>query len=266
MQLGLVDLLILSCMLGSIIGDIIGSRFEFDNVKSKDFELLSDECSFTDDTICTIAVADAVLNGKGYRESVHGWCRKYPHPMGGYGGSFARWVESENPRPYQSFGNGAAMRVSPIGLYYASPEIVRKEARKSAEITHDHPEGIKGAEATALLTYDALHGASMKELRATAESYYDLNFTIDEIRPTYRFNETCQDTVPQALQAFFEAKSFEDAIRTAVSVGGDSDTLAAITGGIAEAYFGVPEDMKVKAESYLDARLLKILKEFNRTR
>lgn len=254
---------------GAIIGDIAGSRFEFDNYRKKDFELFSKNCFFTDDTVMTLAVAKAIMNCAGDYTALSEMTAKTMREVGrhypdcGYGGRFNMWMFSNTMPAYHSFGNGSAMRVSAVAYIARPREEVKELSRAVTCVTHDHPEGIKGAEATALLTYDALHGASMQELRATAESYYDLNFTIDEIRPTYRFNETCQDTVPQALQAFFEAKSFEDAIRTAVSVGGDSDTLAAITGGIAEAYFGVPEDMKVKAESYLDARLLKILKEFN---
>ena len=247
-------------MLGSIIGDIIGSRFEFDNVKSKDFELLSDECSFTDDTICTIAVADAVLNGKGYRESVHGWCRKYPHPMGGYGGSFARWVESENPRPYQSFGNGAAMRVSPIGLYYASPEIVRKEARKSAEITHDHPEGIKGAQVAAMCVWMLRNGQSKEVIKAYSESEYGaLPAFVPFSNP---FNETCMNAVPVSVSCLLHSTSFEDAVRNAMIIGGDSDTIGAITGGMAEAMYGVPESLKEAAMSYLPEEMKRIVNQF----
>ena len=173
------------------------------------------------------------------------------------------WMFSDMPA-YNSFGNGSAMRVSAAAYAAESREQVKELACAVTAVTHNHPEGIKGAESVAVLIYDALHGADMKALRGVAESYYSLNFTIDGIRPSYAFNETCQNTVPQAIEAFLESTSFEDAIRIAVSVGGDSDTLAAITGSIAEAYYGVPEDMKKKAEGYLDTRLLNILKEFNK--
>lgn len=254
---------------GAIIGDIAGSRFEFDNHRKKDFELFAKNCFFTDDTVMTLAVAKAIMNCKGNYSSLSKEAAKAMREVGrhypdcGYGGRFNMWMFSDTMPAYNSFGNGAAMRVSAVAYAANSREQLKKLSKAVTQVTHNHPEGIKGAEVTALLIYDALHGASIQELRATAKSYYDLNFTIDEIRPTYRFNETCQDTVPQALQAFFESSSFEDAIRTAVSVGGDSDTLAAITGSIAEAYYGVPEDMQTKAERYLDERLLKILRAFN---
>ena len=254
---------------GAIIGDIAGSRFEFNNYRKKDFELFAKNCFFTDDTVMTLAVAKAILQcGGNYsrlQETAALTMREVGrhYPGCGYGGRFNVWMFSDNMPAYHSYGNGSAMRVSAAAYAANSREQVKELARAVTCVTHDHPEGIKGAEVTALLIYDALHGADMNELRAVAENYYDLDFTIDQIRPHYRFNETCQNTVPQALQAFFEASSFEDAIRTAVSVGGDSDTLAAITGSVAEAFFGVPDEMKQKAESYLDARLLNILKEFN---
>lgn len=255
---------------GAIIGDIVGSRFEFNNYRKKDFELFAKNCFFTDDTVMTLAVAKAILQcGGNYsrlQETAALTMREVGrhYPGCGYGGRFNLWMFSDNMPAYHSYGNGSAMRVSAAAYAADSREQVKELAKAVTCVTHDHPEGIKGAEVVAVLIYDALHGADMKALRGVAESYYSLNFTIDGIRPSYAFNETCQNTVPQAIEAFLESASFEDAIRIAVSVGGDSDTLAAITGSIAEAYYGVPEDMKKKAEGYLDTRLLNILKEFNK--
>lgn len=255
---------------GAIIGDIAGSRFEFNNYRKKDFELFAKNCFFTDDTVMTLAVAKAILQcGGNYsrlQETAALTMREVGrhYPGCGYGGRFNLWMFSDNMPAYHSYGNGSAMRVSAAAYAAESREQAKELARAVTAVTHNHPEGIKGAEAVAVLIYDALHGADMKALRGVAESYYSLNFTIDGIRPSYAFNETCQNTVPQAIEAFLESASFEDAIRIAVSVGGDSDTLAAITGSIAEAYYGVPEDMKKKAEGYLDTRLLNILKEFNK--
>jgi ADP-ribosylglycohydrolase len=190
--------------------------------------------------------------------------RKYPHC--GYGGMFGQWIFSDNPKPYYSFGNGAAMRISPVGFIAPTEDEARKLSETITAVTHNHKEGIKGAEATVISIYMAKHGASKEEIRQKInEDYYNLNFTIDEIRDTYEFNETCQETVPQAIVAFLESDSFEDAIRTAISVGGDSDTLAAITGSIAEAYYGVPEDIKEKALTYLDTELRSIYDEWCET-
>ena len=255
---------------GAIIGDIAGSRFEFNNYRKKDFELFAKNCFFTDDTVMTLAVAKAILQcGGNYsrlQETAALTMRKVGrhYPGCGYGGRFNVWMFSDNMPAYHSYGNGSAMRVSAAAYAANNREQTKELSRAVTAVTHNHPEGIKGAESVAVLIYDALQGADMKALRGVAESYYSLNFTIDGIRPSYAFNETCQNTVPQAIEAFLESASFEDAIRIAVSVGGDSDTLAAITGSIAEAYYGVPEDMKKKAEGYLDTRLLNILKEFNK--
>lgn len=254
---------------GAIIGDVAGSRFEFNNYRRKDFEIFSEDCFFTDDTVMTLAVAKAILNCAGdytrLEDAAAFTMREVGrhYPGCGYGGRFNMWMFSDMPA-YNSFGNGSAMRVSAAAYAAESRAQVKELARAVTAVTHNHPEGIKGAEAVAVLIYDALHCADVKALRGVAESYYSLNFTIDGIRPSYAFNETCQNTVPQAIEAFLESASFEDAIRIAVSVGGDSDTLAAITGSIAEAYYGVPENMKKKAEGYLDTRLLNILKEFNK--
>jgi type I restriction enzyme M protein len=253
-------------LIGAIIGDIIGSRFEFNNHRSKDFELFTDECFVTDDSIMTIAVAKALMESKedylDLSEQAIKWMQELgrPYPNCGYGGSFYNWIYSDNPKPYNSFGNGAAMRVSPVGWVAKTPLQVVILARKVTEISHNHPEGIKGAVATAMAIYMARNGKSKEEIREyIGREFYEINFTLDEIRETYQFNETCQDTVPQAFQAFFESTSFEDAIRNAISIGGDSDTLAAITGSVAEAYYGMPGWMKEKALGYFDARLLEQL-------
>ena len=256
-------------MIGAIIGDIAGSRFEWDNYRAKDFDLLSDKCFFTDDSIMSLAVCDALLKTvpsyKGLSRQAVLSMQKIgrPYPQSGYGGSFYHWIYSDDPEPYGSFGNGAAMRVSACGWAGESLSEVRKLSKEVTKVSHNHPEGIKGAEAAASAVYLARTGETKEDIRKyIEEKYYKLNFTIEEIRPTYEFNETCQDTVPQAIEAFLESESFEDAIRTAVSVGGDSDTLAAITGGMAEAYYGVPKDIREKTGQFLDQRLTKILKTF----
>lgn len=258
-------------MLGAIIGDIVGSRFEFNNTNKTDFELFTPECSFTDDTICTVAVADAILRGVSFEQSLLEWCRKHPNPKGAYGGSFGRWVHSLHPAPYNSFGNGSAMRVSPCGWLPRMDEVMLN-ARKSAECTHNHPEGIKGAECVALcvaLSRKHYHNVSkigwskerIKQL-VTERYGYNLDQTCDEIRRTNTFNETCQVTVTQAIVCFLESTDFESAIRLAVSIGGDSDTIAAITGGIAEAYYGIPQPIIEKALSYLDLDMKNTVTKF----
>ena len=270
-------------MIGAIIGDIIGSRFEFNNHRSKDFELFTDECEVTDDSIMTIAVAKAIMetektikpllsehgNKDDYYTLLETMTIKYMQEIGrkypycGYGGMFGRWVFSDNPEPYNSFGNGAAMRISPVGYIAKTDYEARDLSEIVTSITHNHTEGIKGAEVIAIAIFMAKRGFSKEEIfHKINKNYYDLDFTIDEIRDTYKFNETCQETVPQAIVAFLDSTSFEDAIRTAVSVGGDSDTLAAITGSIAEAYYGVPEDIKEKALTYLDSDLRLIYDEW----
>lgn len=253
-------------MLGAIIGDIIGSRFEFNNTHSIDFELFTPECDFTDDTVCTIAVADALLKGIPFGDSLHSWCRRYPYPKGAYGGSFTRWIHDDNPRPYHSFGNGSAMRVSPCGWISRDREIVLRKACESAECTHNHPEGIKGALCVADCMYHARTGNGMSRLidLATKEYGYNLEMTCDSIRKTNSFNETCQVTVPQAIVCFLESTDFESAIRLAVSIGGDSDTIAAITGSIAEAYYGIPEHIKNSAFEYLPGEFLSIVHRFKK--
>ena len=256
-------------MLGAIIGDIVGSRFEWNNHRSKEFELFTSACEPTDDSIMTLAIAKALLSCDGcyddLGEKAICWMRKIgqPYPSCGYGGRFYGWMYSDDPQPYNSFGNGAAMRVSPCGFIARSLDEAKALSKKVTEVTHNHPEGIKGAEATTVAIYLARTGKSISEIRKTIQDiYYPLCFTLDDIRDTYRFNETCQETVPQAIEAFLESTSFEDAIRNAISIGGDSDTLAAITGGIAEAYYGIPEGIRQSAEKYLNPDLLKILREF----
>jgi len=266
-------------LLGAIIGDIVGSRFEFNNYRKKDFELFTDDCQVTDDSIMTIAVASAIMETEklikpssgrdrldnNYYSLLEKFAIKYmqaigrKYPDSGYGGMFSKWLYSDNPKPYNSFGNGAAMRISPVA-YIASNECeLCRISEVITGVTHNHEEGLKGAEATAIAAYMARCGHTKSEIKnKITNNYYPLDFTIDEIRDTYQFNETCQGTVPQAIEAFLESTSFEDAIRTAISIGGDSDTLAAITGGIAEAYYEVPTNIKEKALSYLDDYLLSI--------
>lgn len=256
-------------MIGAIIGDIVGSRFEWNNIKSKDFEFLTYKCFPTDDSIMTLALAQAILVskpdysdlGKNAVECMQSVGRNYPDC--GYGGGFRKWMFSDSPKPYNSYGNGAAMRVSAAGFAANSLEEAKDIAKKITEVTHNHPEGLKGAEATAVAIYMAKTGSSLLEIRDYIDkNYYPMNFTLDGIRATYTFNETCQDTVPQALMAFFESTDFEDAIRNAISIGGDSDTLAAICGGVAEAYYGVPSEIRKHALTFLDQKLLRILIAF----
>ena len=256
-------------MLGAIIGDIVGSIYEFDNIKTKNFNLFTNEMFFTDDTVMTIAIADAIINGakpENFILSMKKWGGDYIDKS--YGASFINWLKSENSEPYNSWGNGSAMRVSPCGWIAKLSEpfeeglkLTEDLAKKSAEVTHNHPEGIKGAQATVSSIFFMRHGKSknaIEEYKNKLKDYiqnkykYDLNFTLNEIRPSYDFNESCQKTVPQAIVSFLESENFEDAIRNAISIGGDSDTLGAITGSIAEAAYGIPEDIKEKAINYLD--------------
>lgn len=256
-------------MLGAIIGDIVGSRFEWNNNRSKNFDFLTYKCFATDDSIMSLAIAKAVLECNGAYENLGQNAVKYmqeigrPYPTCGFGGMFYQWMYSDNPKPYGSFGNGAAMRVSACGFAANSLDEAIALSKAVTEVTHNHPEGIKGAEATTVAIYLAREGKSILEIRDYIDkNYYPMDFTLDSIRDTYTFNETCQETVPQAIMAFLESTDFEDAIRNAISIGGDSDTLAAITGGIAEAYYGIPTDIRKHALTYLDERLLKILVEF----
>jgi len=250
-------------MIGAIAGDIIGSVYEWNNIKTKDFPLFSDECFFTDDSILTIALADSILLGTPYVDNLKKFYRWYPD--GGYGGSFHQWAQSLNSKPYNSWGNGAAMRISPAGYAYNDLDTVLRKAKEFTGITHSHPEGIKGAQATVAAIFLARVGKSKLEIKEFVETrfQYDLSKHIDEIRPTYEFDVSSQGTVPQAIRTFMDSISFEDAIRTTVSLGGDTDTLACITGGIAQAFYkGVPESIQLKVYAILDERLGNITKEF----
>ncbi len=264
----------LSCLLvviGAILGDIAGSRFEFNPTNNYGFALFTDECGFTDDTICTIAIADAIIHNKEYGETLHNWCRKYPNPMGGYGNMFRNWVMSRNPQPYGSLGNGSAMRVSPVGFWFCDIQEMMRQTKLSAACTHNHPEGIRGAQTVALAIHKAI------ELRRSGEvtpalirsrvldiceqfSGYNLDIQKDDVMN--HFNETCHGTVPVALWIIGRSHGYEDAVRQAVSLGADADTLGAIVGGIAEALWGVPFDMACCALSFLPDEMKKVVKEF----
>lgn len=261
-------------MYGAILGDIIGSPYEFDRgSKSKDFPLFSKHSTFTDDTVMTLAVADALLDAQ--PDADLEWIRNrlirgmqrfgeaYPHA--GYGGMFRHWLRAKDPQPYGSYGNGSAMRVSSVGWLYNDLDTVRRMARLSAEVTHNHPEGIKGAEATASVIFLARTDSTKAEIKAYIEEnfHYDLSRTCDEIRPDYHHVESCQETVPEAITAFLEGESFEDVIRTAVSLGGDCDTLTCIAGSMAEAFYGVPEELKAECRKRLSEDLLEVLQRFD---
>ena len=256
-------------MLGAIIGDIVGSKYEFNNIRTKNFELFSYGCDFTDDSVMTVAIAKAILDcEKDYHllsqkaiENMRRFGVMYPHR--GYGERFAKWLYSDKPQPYNSCGNGSAMRVSACGFAGKSLADVIALSHAVTEVTHNHPEGIKGAEATAVAIFLAKSGENITYIRRyICENYYNIDFTLNDIRRTYHFGETCQTSVPQAMEAFFESCDFEDAIRNAISIGGDSDTIAAIAGGIAEAYYGIPESIQSKARRYLDMEMQIILNEF----
>ncbi len=252
-------------MLGSVAGDIIGSVYEFNNTHRYDFELFTPQSNFTDDTVLTVAVADCILHGKDYARTIWEYGNRYPDA--GYGGRFRLWLSSSERKPYNSFGNGSAMRVSPVRFAFDTLEETLAEARHSAEVTHNHPEGIKGAQAVAAAIFLARRGDGKPRIKEyiSATFGYDLSQTLDEIRPSYRFDETCQGSVPQAITAFLESTDFEDAVRKAVSLGGDSDTIACITGGIAQAFYGgVPEVIAAEVRKRLDPPLLRIVDEFNK--
>ncbi len=260
-------------MIGAILGDIIGSPFEFDRgEKTKEFELFSKYSSFTDDSVMTVAIAEALLYvgkdaaveeiGRYTTRMMQRWGQKYPDA--GYGGRFRYWLTEKNPKPYGSYGNGSAMRVSAVGWLYDSLERTREVARATAAVTHNHPEGIKGAESVASIIYLARIGHSKEEIKAfvTQEFGYDLSRTCDEIRPSYHHVESCQETVPEAITAFLEGESFEDVIRTAVSLGGDCDTLTAIAASMAEAYYGIPAMLYAEAKARLPEDMLHIVNRF----
>lgn len=250
-------------ILGAIVGDVVGSAFEHDSTKRVKFTLLSQHSRFTDDTVMTLATARAILSGEPYEQAYRELGRKYPHA--GYGGAFRGWLMSDSPKPYGSWGNGSAMRVSPVGCAFTSVDDVLREAERSAAVTHDHAEGIKGAQSVALAVFLARTGSPKEEIRTEIETRfgYDLRRTVESIRPTYSFHVSCQGSVPEALLAFFDAESAEEAIRLSVSLGGDSDTQACIAGAVAQAHF---RDLKpaliVKVRKKLPADLLEILEAF----
>ncbi len=258
-------------MLGAIIGDIVGSRWEFNSTNDYNFQWLSEDNGFTDDTICTIAVADALLKEKDFGKNIHQWCRRYPYPMGGYGGRFAQWVRSDNPEPYNSFGNGAAMRVSPIAHWYESLNEMLDAAAASAQPSHNHEEGIKGAQTVALAIFQAMqfnrryyHGATKQIDEILHEcvefSGYDINMSKASVQN--KFDETCQGTVPVALKIISMATCFEDAVRLAVSLGADADTLGAIVGSIAEAIWGIPMKIRHQIEDFVPIEMQSVIDAF----
>ena len=258
-------------MLGAIIGDIVGSRWEFNPTNDYHFELFSDKNGFTDDTICTIAVADAILHDSNdYGKYIHEWCRMYPNPKGAYGGRFSEWVRSDNPQPYDSYGNGSAMRVSPVAWAFHRRDTVLEAAKQTAECTHNHPEGIKGAQTVALAIFRALQLRRLnfkardvvKTVIAECVEFSGYNINMRKEKVQNKFDETCQGTVPVALWIISQSKGFEDAIRRAVSLGADADTLGAIVGGIAEAIWGIPENTRATALSYLDNSMKKLLSKW----
>ncbi len=260
-------------MYGAILGDMIGAPYEFDQGrKTKEFPLFIPGSRFTDDTVMTLAAAEGLMCSAGKEDesvrdalvfSLRQWGRRYPDA--GYGAMFRHWLRSPSPHPYGSFGNGSAMRVSAAGWLYDTPEQTLHAARLTAEVTHDHPEGIKGAESTACVIFLARIGTGKEEIRKriTASFGYDLSRTCDMIRPSYRHTETCQQTVPEAIVAFLEGEDFEDVIRNAVSLGGDSDTLACIAGSMGEAFFGIPEKLKTECRKRLPQDMLAVLDRFD---
>jgi len=251
-------------VLGAIAGDVIGSVYEHSPIKTTDFPLFQKYSRFTDDTVLTVAVADAILKQADYAETLKSFGRRYPYA--GYGGTFYNWLFSPKSKPYNSWGNGAAMRVSPVGFAYSSIERVLLEAEHTADVSHNHPEGIKGAQATALAVFLARTGIEKEDIRSEIQQRfgYDLKRTIDEIRPAYRFDVSCQGTVPEAIIAFLDSRDYEDAIRKAISLGGDSDTLACIAGGIAEAFYkNIPFNIINEVRRRLPDEFLKIIDSFN---
>ena len=273
-----------------MIGDIAGSKYEFNNTFDYDFEMFGEGCDFTDDTICTVAIADAILNGRNYQESLLDWCRRYPSPKGAYGGRFAQWIRSLDPEPYNSFGNGSAMRVSPVAWLFDDLSQVLEEAEKTALPTHNHPEGIKGAKAVAHAIWyfrksnfsedykDSENEETKRLNNENAKASKDENETIQgfmsiarsyyedfdtRVYPKGKFDETCMDAVPLSFYLLSQASSFEDAIRLAISHGGDSDTIGAIVGSIAEARFGIPQEIKDRAIDYLPKDMKEIYRSFS---
>ncbi|MBP1748654.1 MAG: ADP-ribosylation/Crystallin [Deltaproteobacteria bacterium] len=250
-------------MIGAIGGDIIGSVYERHNTKTMDFPLFSSWCRFTDDTVMTVAIADAILSGEDYGTKLKEWYRLYPDR--GYGPGFRRWAASDRVTTRHSMGNGSAMRVSPIGFAFDDLDRILDEAKKSAEASHNHPEGIKGAQAVASAVFLARTGSRKDRIRQYVEDTfsYRLNRSLDEIRPRYRFDATCPSSVPEAITAFLESEDYEDAVRKAISLGGDSDTIACIAGGIAEAFYGVPDNIVVQVLEMLDDKQRMVIDSFS---
>ena len=257
-------------MLGAIIGDVVGSRFEFHNRLSKDFAFFHPDCRFTDDTVMTCAVAQALMDS---REDFSDLAEKTvsamqrigrQYPNCGYGARFIHWMFTDDPQPYNSFGNGSAMRISPVGFAARDAEEAKLLSAAVTAVSHNHPEGMKGAEATAVAIVLARQGRTKEEIREVMEEYYDLGTTVEEYRDRWQGHgkEICQVSLPQALACFFEGDSYEDVIRNCISIGGDSDTIAAIAGGIAEAYYGVPEEFSSQVRAYMDKGLLRIVDDF----
>ena len=261
-------------MYGAIAGDIIGSETEFDPIKTKNFDLFTSGCGFTDDSVMTIAVMDALMKcGKDFSRiafniqlinSMQSWGRKYPGA--GYGSSFYTWIFDDDPLPYNSWGNGSAMRVSPVGWWCDTLEKTLRLAEWSAEVTHNHPEGIKGAQSTAASIFLARTGHSKDEIKdyVTSTFGYDLDTPLEKIRPSYRFDVSCQGSVPQSIRCFLEGTDYIDTVRNAVSLGGDSDTMGAISGSIAEAYWGIPEAAVNKAKTFLTSEMIHTIDAFYR--
>lgn len=253
-------------MIGAIAGDIIGSVFEQNPIKTTTFPLFAQTSRFTDDTVLSVAVADAILNQTDYAVALKTYACMYP--TAGYGTSFFSWMQSDDPKPYNSWGNGSAMRVSAVGFAFDSVREVLREAQNSAAVTHNHPEGIKGAQATALAIFLARQGVAKPDIRRHIRHrfHYNLERSLAEMRPHYAFDISCQGSVPESIMAFLESENFEDAIRLAVSMGGDSDTMACIAGGIAQAYYGqIPSDIMLQVRQRLPEALLHIIDQFNST-
>ena len=255
-------------MIGAIIGDIVGSKYEFNNTFDYNFKLFDEGCNFTDDTICTIAIADAILQAKDgipdasdFRESLLKWCRRYPNPMGGYGSGFSNWLTSKHPEPYDSYGNGAAMRVSPTAWAFKESSDAIRQAIMSAKVSHSHTEGLIGAAAVSNAIFSLRKGEKKGMLNIIANVYYGIKWE-DRIPPRGRWAETCQECVPLAFKIVLNSDSFEDAIRNAVSYGGDSDTMGAIVGPIAQPLFGIPQEMKEKALNYLPLDMKNVVTKF----
>ncbi|OPZ98851.1 MAG: ADP-ribosylglycohydrolase [Bacteroidetes bacterium ADurb.Bin408] len=251
-------------MLGAITGDVIGSVYEWNNIKTTQFNLYNEKSFFTDDTVMTIAVAEAIMIGGSFVDSMKRWGRSYPDA--GYGTHFAYWLMSDNREPYNSWGNGSAMRVSPVGFAFNTLEEVLEKAKQSAEVTHNHPEGIKGAQATAAAVFMARHGASKQDIKDYVEAQfgYNLSRKLDDIRPCYTFDVSCQGSVPEAIIAFLESTDFESSLRLAVSIGGDTDTVACINGGIAQAYYkSIDKKLISFIRNKLTDEMLEVLDDFN---